>query len=241
METDAHPFKPPPVMDTWSRPASEDALVRLPVFTGSRLFGLTPDDLHETYLPDVPMRYLFLTRCPKELGWQTTGEVLLTPSDALTDKWRLGPSALVALQKALTSAILVPAAWPGVSEPSALLDALLRHAIDWERNAEIVRRRVGLAADDWATFPKLGRQFGLTRQAVHHAFHRTVGILKTNESLRLLARLWLQADTATGKRWTVTHAEWLADEIVGPSVEDRAREVRALDFLLDLRDRAREA
>jgi hypothetical protein len=224
-----------PARDTWSRPASEEALIMLPLFTCFKPSGLNPADLHETYLPDVPVKYLFLTRRPAKLGSWTIGKLLLTSGSALTAGWFFGRASFKALQEALKAAILVPMMWPDISRPSALLDALLSHAVEWERNAEIVRLRVGLTTDDEASFAELSGRYGITRQAVHHAFHKTMAFLKAEKSLRLLAPLWFRVDAAIEERESMPWPNELVDEFVGQSAEDRAREVRALEFLLRLR------
>jgi hypothetical protein len=225
-----------PRRDTWACPASRDALLQLPVFTSFRPAGLSPTDLHETYLPRLPLKYLFLSGRPARLGSWTIGKILVTPADALASRGNWGCVSSEVLQGALLDVILLPSTWSDTSMPSILLDALLLEQIRGrERDSDIVRRRCGLSGTSWCTFAELGRRYGITAQGANFAFHKTMARLRSCRSLRLLAHLWLQIDALVEEQGIVPRTDELLDGLGVPPTADRAREVRALELLLQLR------
>jgi hypothetical protein len=224
-----------PARDTWSRPVSEDALFMLPIFSGFGPPGLSPGDLHETYLPDVPVEYLFLSGHAGRRDPLTIGRMLLTPADALAARrgWERMSSATV--QQALLDAILVPVTWPDTSAPGGLLDVFLKHVVGSGRNPDIVRLRIGLSAGRGMFLAEAGKRYGITKQAAHYAYHKTIARLGQGRFLRLLARLWFRVDAVTGKHGSMPRLDRLLDELGAPPGEERARDARALEFLLKLR------
>jgi len=154
--------------------ARPDSWRALPLFSGERLDGITPSDLHRSYYPDTAVEYLRLpkraSRGIRDAGIERLGQLLLTPYKDLLGASNFGEGSLAKTQEVVAGFLrnsLDLGCRPKVdySSPGVFLASLVSPVLTNKRQRRIFLLRAGWDGAP-RTLEELGQEYGVTRERI---------------------------------------------------------------------------
>nr|MDA3787524.1 hypothetical protein [Desulfobacula sp.] len=198
----------PTIKEQLEKPPTENSLSMLPIFSSTKLEGLTVEDLHPDFHSSTKFIDILLsTRTSHVLrttGVKTIGEILLIPGPEFLTWKNFGKKSLNELKVIVRSLCL-----PGKKLPTAdvnnsgfidytsyddMISSFVEDCLKNKRDQELSKKRFCFQTGKIPTLEERGQYFGITRERVRQIVSKNSRKFKHRVNLNKLEKFWLTLD-----------------------------------------------
>jgi len=188
-----------------SEPVSPQRLAELPFFSGISVEGITPDSLHESYMPNTSIEDLVLPpRARKALcamKMLKVGEILLTCPQQFLRIPNFGKRSLNVIQNSLREFILgeqgfLPPSQIQYNSFEQMMHDWLKLKINNQKYILVFIYWIGIGTSNVPTFEECGKTFGITRERIRQIVCKVYAQLSVPSSRRVVKKFWDIVDYA---------------------------------------------